>query len=112
MASVAPVVAVVDLTPPPATPVPVPALVATALTELVDGACLLVGWSVLAGAAAGTVTFYDGTTKAGPIVAVFALAASGSSAQSIAGPGIWCKKGLSVLATQATLASVAWVRLL
>lgn len=112
MAGPAPVVAVVDLTPPPATPVPVPALAATALTVLVDGACLLVGWSIPAGVTAGEVTFYDGTTEAGPVVAAFTLAASGSAVQSIAGPGVWCKKGLSVLATKATKAGVAWVRLL
>lgn len=112
MAGPAPVVAVVDLTPPPATPVPVPALAATALTVLVDGACLLTGWALVAGATAAEVTFYDGTTAAGPVVAAFTLAAAGSSVQSIAFPGVWCRKGLCVVASKATKAGAAWVRLL
>lgn len=112
MAPSGPVVAIVDLTPPPATPVPIPALVATALTLLVDGACLLAGWALAAGATAAEVTFYDGTTGAGPLVAATTLAAAGSTVTSIGAPGVICTKGLSVVATKATKASVAWVRLL
>lgn len=93
---------------PPAQPVPMPALVATTRTQLVAGGCLLLGWSLLAGATAAVVTFLDGTHADAPLLAVTALAAAGSANESVAGGGVLCSVGLWVVATKATAASVVW----
>lgn len=104
-----PAVILATLSPPPARPIPVPALAATTLVELVSAPCLLLGWSLAAGAAVARVTFYDGASAGSPLLAVTTLAASGSAVESVAGSGVACSVGLSVAATAATLAGVVWV---
>lgn len=112
MAGPAPVVAVVAAIATAATTPVIPIPFPGAPETLVDGRCLLCGWSVLAGAAAANVVFFDNVTASSLAVARFSLAAAGSSVWSTPSPGILCRQGLSVAASATIATGVAWVRLL
>lgn len=107
--SSSPVVVLAALTPPPAVPVQVPALVANTPVELVGAGCVLLGWSLLAGTTATDVTFYDGPVSTGVVAARVTITAE-KAASALAGPaGVLCRNSLVVQASAATLASAVWV---
>lgn len=69
----------------------------------------LAGWSLLAGAAAATVTLHDGQTADDDVVAVIALAAGESSTVPIPGAGISFVHGLFAEITGGPVSGAVWI---
>lgn len=78
---------------------------------VVGRAVALYGWSLreTTGAAAAQLDVYDGLGDGGQLVATVALAAGGSDALALSGPGVTCLRGLFVQAVSGSVAGSLWV---
>lgn len=69
----------------------------------------LVGWSLLAGAAAATVVLHDGQTADGDVVAVVAIPANASTNHAIPGAGVSFVHGLFAEVTGGPVSGAVWL---
>jgi hypothetical protein len=77
--------------------------------QVTSAAGRLVGWSLLAGAAAAIVTFYDGQTTDGDVVAVVVIPANDSRTQPIPIPGVAFVHGLFATVVGGPVTGAVWL---